>query len=171
MQLPPEVRTRLDTRIVEGGYAGYDAHRAWLRGQGHRVSRSALQRYGVSLRVRHEMSPHLERVHLATARAKAILEELRARDDDYLVTDAALKLIQERIFEAVVEGAPLEDVEPLRSQARTLVDTTRVRTAIARERRQARADAADAADAVARRRGLSPAVAAEIRAAVEGAGT
>ena len=165
-KLPRPLRERLDALIVEQGFAGYDGLLAWLESEGHRVSWSALQRYGRNLR--EELSPDLHRVRVATMKARTLIEELRADDGVSLKADAALALIQERIFEAVLEGAGEGELEMLRHAGRTLSDTARAQATVSRERRATLLGAADKAGAEARKRGMSPDGVAAIRAAIEG---
>ena len=166
LKLPRPVRERLDAFIVEQGFGGYDGLVAWLESEGHRVSWSALQRYGRTLRA--ELSPDLHRVRVATLKARALVDELRADDGVSLKADAGLALIQERIFEAVLEGAAEGELEALRHAGRTLSDTARAQATVARERRAGLREAADKAAGEAAKRGVSAEGVAAIRAAVEG---
>src|SRR5258708_32952676 len=64
-RLPRRVRQRLDQRLIAGGFGGYVELTQWLNDQGYRVSKSALNRYGIDLE-------HREReLALATAGRQA----------------------------------------------------------------------------------------------------
>lgn len=47
-QLPPEVRSSLDQRLIGSGFSGYRELSEWLNEQGWSLSKSALHRYGKS---------------------------------------------------------------------------------------------------------------------------
>ncbi|MBD3877364.1 DUF3486 family protein [Pseudomonas kunmingensis] len=44
--LPPELKAQLHSRLMTSGFAGYVEHSEWLAGQGWKISKSALHRYG-----------------------------------------------------------------------------------------------------------------------------
>lgn len=163
LKLPPALRERLEARIIEAGFGRYAEHAAWLERRGHRISVSAVQRYGA--RLREELSPELARVRVSTAKARMLVEELRGRGDDFLVTDAALALVQERMFEALVTDPDLEELVALREMGRTLATTTEAQARVAREKRLRR-EAQTAGKT--KRRGLSITGEARIRSLVEG---
>ena len=50
LKLPDEVRKDLDQRLRESAYGEYVWHAAWLDEQGYEISKSALHRYGQTLR-------------------------------------------------------------------------------------------------------------------------
>ncbi len=167
LRLPREVRAELEEQIIGLGFAGYAGLSARLKEMGHLISESALQRHGRNLRA--ELAPEMRRIRVSTEKAKVLLEELRAGEGVSLKTDTALALIQERIFEAVLDGATEEEVEPLRVAAKAAADTARAQATVSKERRATLRAAADEAGQEATKRGLSPEGVAAIRAAVEGA--
>jgi len=92
--LPEDLRLELDGRLIKEGFSGYDELVSWLQERGHLISRSSLHRYGSQLQGR------LERIREATLAAKAICAELP--DDEAAVSEATLKLAQERLFDLLM---------------------------------------------------------------------
>lgn len=88
-RLPAEVRKEIDTRLIDGGFANYQAFSDELRRRGFAVSKSALHRYGRALEIR-----------LQTAKAAA---EIRAAGVDpeiaaELCGDATLVVVVDRAY-------------------------------------------------------------------------
>ena len=166
--LPRVLRERLDELIIEQGFGGYAELVAWLESEGHRVSWSALQRYGRNLR--QEVAPELERIRVSTAKAHLLVQELQSEGGVAVKADAVLGLIQERMFEAIVDGSPGAELEALGGSARAAAAAARAQAAVSRERRAARREAGEDAAREATRQGVSPEGIAAIRAAVEGSG-
>lgn len=100
-QLPPEVRQELDRRLIERGFSNYSDLASWLAEQGYEISRSAVHRYGKSVEER------IERLKAATDIAITIADEVG--DDAGKVTDAVVRLYQEKIFNALLE---MENIDP-----------------------------------------------------------
>ena len=158
-RLPQDIQDALDRRLIAGGFAGYTALHEWLTGEGFEISRSAIHRHG------QDLEQKIEQVRIASDQARAI--EKAATDGGESIAMSILVQCQVKlhmIAMATAEG----DVKTACAQARALADLVRAGVTLRRERRQALNAAADAADAVARQAGLSPDVAAAIRAAIEG---
>lgn len=100
-QLPPEIRQELDRRLVAGGFRDYSALASWLAEQGFEISRSAVHRYGQGVEER------IERLKAATDIAVTIADEVG--DDAGKVTDAVVRMYQEKIFSALLE---MQNVDP-----------------------------------------------------------
>ena len=168
LRLPRETRAELDARLVEMGFAGYDELVEWLRGLGHDLSRDSLWRYGKG--VKDELDEELRAIRIATAEAQALKEVLEEEGGGSVKSEAALGLVQERMFRALrdlKEGASIDDVA---KAARAVNQTAAAQVAVSRERREGRREAAEEAVRVGRRHGLSRKGEAAIRAQVEGLG-
>lgn len=160
MALPAALRRDLEALMAARGFGDYRALADWLRRQGHDLSHAALHRHGRALERR------IEQVRLATEQAEALVAA--APDDAGVVSDAALRQVQARIFEMMLaaEGGELRD---LAATARALADTARASLAVRQDRRKILIEAAAAGEAEARKQGLSADTAAAIRAAIQGA--
>lgn len=158
--LPKDVRKSLDARLIEGGFRNYRDLADWLAKNGFTIGKSSLQRYGANLEER------LDALQMATEQAEALVKA--SPDDAGALADAALRMIQEQIFSALL-AAGEGDLKKLAAVARAIAETARAGTMIRAERRRALEAAAAAATGVAEKAGLSPATVAKLRAAIEGA--
>ena len=164
LNLPPALRLELDGRIIEAGFGGYRGHVAWLAGEGHGVSESALQRYGASLR--RQLPAPLARIRLNSALRARVRTETAGRPPGEL-TATALDLAEEALQEylhARLESGEMFDRDELVTLFAIMANDARARGALARVQRSEAG-----ADRKARARGVSPDGEAAIRAAVEGA--
>lgn len=100
-QLPADVRSEFETRLVQQGFSGYDELTEWLAEQGFEISRSSVHRYGQKFEQR------LSALKVATDQAKAIAEA--SQDDEGAMNDAIIRLVQTKTFETLVE---LESDDP-----------------------------------------------------------
>ena len=169
LRLPAELRLELDGRIISQGWAGYDVLAAWLEGEGHRISRSALTRYGRALRAQ-LYTPGLVHIRLSSARAARERAEAERQGGAADVAATALRLAEAGLQEylhAQLESGERLDLDDLARVFGMLADGARARGTLSRVQRQE----ADAAGAKGRseRRGVTPEGAAAMRAAVEGA--
>lgn len=178
LQVPVALRERLNARLVQSGFSDYDGLLDWLHdeletaGLELRISRTALWRHGQKFEER------LERLRLATERAKAITEG--AEDDEGAMNEALVRLVQHENFEMLETMAEL-DLDPA-ERAKVLgklnVGISRiVRASVTSKKwmRDMRAEVAQKAAAAAEKvasltgkGGLSPEVAAQIRAEILG---
>jgi hypothetical protein len=111
-RLPRELRKELEKRLVEKSFSGYEDLTLWLNGQGYRISRGALNRYGIQFERR------LEAVAAATAQAREFAEA--AADDEGMTTEALVRLVQQRLFSVLIETErPLGQID-LARLARTI---------------------------------------------------
>lgn len=161
LTLPREVRERLDALLIERGFGGYSELADWLAEQGHPLSRSAIHRYGS------EFERRIEQIHAATVQAEALIKA--APDDTMALSDASIRLVQQRVFELLVD-ADEGDIDAMAKAARALIEAARAGTTVRQERRRALAEAADAAETTGRKAGLSKETIAELRRAIEGDG-
>lgn len=96
--LPPQIREKLDRKLKESSFSGYEDLSKWLLEQGFEIGKSSVQRYGYKLKVRMEAIAALEK------HAKAIVAT--CPDDENAIAEALSRLAQERAFEALID---LED--------------------------------------------------------------
>lgn len=81
--LPARVRSEVDARLRASAFTGYVELSEWLRGKGHGISKSALQRYGAALQQRDQVGVGLQSLLTgiesdAAKDATALLMELGA---------------------------------------------------------------------------------------------
>lgn len=95
LQLPNAVRDWLDKALVEGNFSGYEALENALRERGFNVSKSAIHRYGQGFEER------LATLKLATDQAKAVVQA--APDDEGAVSEALMRLVQEKLFQVMLD--------------------------------------------------------------------
>ena len=112
LSLDPKLRAELDRRLVEGHFSDYRGLAKWLGENGLKIGHAAVNRYG-SL-----MERRLEQVRMATAQARAVVDE--AGGDDDRITAATLKLVQQRLFTVLVD---LNDADPKQANIAALANT------------------------------------------------
>jgi hypothetical protein len=161
--LPEAIRSDLDSRLVAGGFAGYEALSDWLGEQGFEISKSALHRYGA------QFEDRVSALKLATDQARAIVAE--SPDDEGTMSEALMRLVQEKLFSILLEM----EVDPakvnLNSLARSVAELGRASVTqkkYAQEVRERANAAAEAAEKIAKRGGLSDESVREIRSAILG---
>lgn len=93
--LPKAVKEWLDRSLVENNFAGYRELQDALAARGYAVSKSALQRYGQTFERR------LEALKMASEQARAVVQA--APDEEGAVTEALMRLVQEKLFGALLE--------------------------------------------------------------------
>ena len=120
-RLPPQQRIQLDQRLIAAGFGGYAELTEWLNRQGYRISKSALNRYGVELE-------HRER-ELALARAgeqAALFAGLAQEEDGVSATSRLLRLVQTQIMMMLANHEGGFKVDDLTRVARAVIDLARV---------------------------------------------
>lgn len=95
-QLPEEVRKQLEQELIKRGFAGYEDLAAWLRSLGYEIHKSAVHDWGQDFKER------LSAIRLVTQQARAIVEA--EPDDDNALSDALIRLTQERTFKLLMEA-------------------------------------------------------------------
>jgi len=98
--LPGNVREGLDKKLFDGNFSGYVALAEWLSGQGYEISKSSLHRYGSRLEER------MAQLKRSTEMAKALVAA--SPDDAGDMTEATMRLMQEKIFTLLMEV----DIDP-----------------------------------------------------------
>lgn len=95
IQLPEEIRTELDRRLVASGFGGYEQLSAWLGEQGLEISKSALHRYGSAFEKK------MGALAIANQQARAIVEAVG--DDQNAMGEALVNLAQEKAFQVLMD--------------------------------------------------------------------
>lgn len=177
--LPAELRDWLKAELEQRGFAGYDeVHRALNdrlaeAGLGIGIGRAAVARYGAE---------HAEFVRFqaeASGWAAGWLDEAGLEEEArrqsvlfQMITTIAFKVLKSQMTREGDEIDP-RDLQSLGRMMRDVMASSGLREVMSERERRRLADAerragAERADAVARGAGISPEVAAAIRAAVEG---
>lgn len=140
--LPPEVKVWLDTTLVEGNFQGYELIAAELKSRGFDISRASVQRYGQSFEEK------LAAVKTATEQAKVICAA--TPDDEGAVSDALMRLVQEQLFQALVDYQPAKGQQiNITAAAKAIAELTRATVTQKKYVEELRAKTKSAADAVA----------------------
>lgn len=93
--LPRAVKEWLDRTLVESNFSGYQLLAEELKGRGYEISKSAIHRYG------QDFEKRLQTLKLATEQAKAIVDS--SPDDEGAVSDALMRLVQEKLFQVMLD--------------------------------------------------------------------
>ncbi len=101
LTLPDEIKAELNKRLIANSFCDYAALADWLKGNGFEISRSSVQRYG------QEFEERLAAIKIATDQAQAIAEA--AGDDQGAMSDALVRLCQEKAFQVLVA---MQDPDP-----------------------------------------------------------
>ncbi len=167
LALPEEIHAELDRRLIKRGFNGYRELAQWLASEGYEISKSAVHAYGANFEER------LARLKIATDQARAIVDT--APDDEGAVSDALMRLVQEKLF-SVLMDFQVDPKKPLNlgSLAKAIAELGRASVTQKKWRAEVRAKAQAAADAVvkiARKGGMSKSAEEEIRRRVLGIAT
>ncbi|MYA88752.1 MAG: DUF3486 family protein [Boseongicola sp. SB0662_bin_57] len=137
--LPLGVREELDHRLMESAFGGYEGHAAWLAGQGHTVSMSAVKRYGRRRKADSEASAAKaqEITAKAIARARTASEMATAMrraagDDELAVPTATVDMLMMRMQEALANDEL--DVKALQALAQSVNQNMRALASLRHER-------------------------------------
>lgn len=165
--LPDTLKAELDRRLIQSGFSGYEGLEEWLTDQGWQISKSAIHRYGSKFEER------LGAIAMATEQAKAIASA--AEDDGNAMSDAVIRLIQEKVFQMLVD---MESLDPenvsLTSIGMMIAKLTSSSVQVKEQQRKYKDRAEQAAKEIdnllgqSKTRGLSEDMAAQIRSKVLG---
>ncbi|ATG73669.1 hypothetical protein AN401_07200 [Zobellella denitrificans] len=139
--LPPELREQLNERLVNSGFAGYEALSAWLAESGHNISKSAVHRYGEDLR--EEFEEAMGDVRKTTELARAMAAD--DTDESGHLLDATARIVQDQLLRISIamrkaEADPATAAKQLSSVTRALADIGRVSLGQKKWAREVRAE-------------------------------
>lgn len=161
--LPEGTRDALNSRLIQGGFAGYEQLAEWLADEGFEISKSALHRYGQAFEER------VDALKRATEQAKAIVNE--SPDDEGAMAEALTRLVSEKLFSVLLEMEIDPSKVNINSLGRTVAELTRASVAhkkyVAEVREKARA-VAERVEKSMRAGGMSDQAAADIRREILG---
>lgn len=161
--LPEQIREQLNAKLIASGFSGYRDLAEWLTAEGYEIKKSALQNYGARFEDR------LQAMHIATGQAKAIVEH--SPDDEGSMSEALMRLVQEKCFNILMEMEVDPSKVNLSSMARAVAELGRASVTqkkYAAEVRERAKQAASAAEKIAKKGGLSADAVNEIRSAILG---
>jgi len=116
-RLPVGVRKELEQRLKDHSYEDLAELVEWLAGQGYRISRVALWRY------RKRRDQQMEVLAVASEQARIIAEYTDG--DEGRMTEALARLVQQRLFEMLVEFSGPLATPDLARIAKTINDLGR----------------------------------------------
>lgn len=150
-RLPKPVKDWLDKALAANGFADYELLAADLKARGYAISKSAVHRYG------QEFENRLGALRMASEQAKAIVQS--SNDDEGAVSEALMRLVQEKLFQTLLD-LQLDPDKPinLASAAKAVAELARATVSQKKwqaEVREKAAVAADAVEAIAKKGGLS----------------
>lgn len=162
--LPPTVKAWLDTALVEGNFSGYELLEAELKTRGFDIGKSSIHRYGSAFEQK------LATLKMASEQARAIVTA--APDDEGAVSEALMRLVQEKLFQVMLDfkvdpDKPMNIAGAAKAVAELSRATVNQKKWQAEVKDKAATVAADV-DAVVRKGGLSDAAADDIRRRILG---
>jgi len=162
--LPEGVREELHARLIASGFGGYEELSDWLTERGFSISKSALHRHGQKFKLR------LDALKISTEMAKAVVEA--TPDDEGALNDALIRLVQDRLFQVLVELQVDDmDVPSIDKIARAIAELGKATVGqkrLAADIKTRVAKAADSVDELVRSEGLSAETIDKIRAEILG---
>lgn len=150
-KLPKAVKDWLDKALAENGFADYELLAADLKERGYDISKSAIHRYG------QDFENRLGALRMASEQAKAIVQS--SNDDEGAVSEALMRLVQEKLFQTLLDFQ-IDPDKPvnLASAAKAVAELARATVSQKKWQAEVRAKAviaADAVESIAKRGGLS----------------
>ena len=161
--LPENIKAELDKRLVQGGFSNYEKLADWLSENGFKIGKSSVHRYGSKLEEK------FEAIAASTQAAKSLVEA--APDDDGSVNEAVLRLVQEKLFNLMMDSVGGFEPKDLSAIARAVADITRGSISSKKYRAEVKAKSETAAKEIetkVRAAGLDESTAAEIRQKILG---
>lgn len=149
-QLPDADREWLEQQLLARRFGGYAELAELLGERGYAISKSALHRWGQKFEER------AQALQIATQQARAIVEH--APDDEGAMSEALMRLVQEKLFTALMElevNPASLNIGVLAQRIAELGRATVTQKKWATEVREKTRAAAEAAEQIARRGGLS----------------
>lgn len=163
LQLPEAVREALEQKLIANGFSDYNGLAEWLTEQGFEIAKSSLHRWGS------DFEDRVDALRIATQQAKAIVQA--SPDDEGAMTEALMRLMQERLFVALKDLQVDPNKINIGSIAKALAPIARASIAqkqYANQVRERAHAAAAALDAAAKTGGLSADTANELRKQILG---
>lgn len=93
--LPKAVKAWLDSALVDGNFSGYEALESDLKARGYDIGKSSIHRYGS------EFEKKLATLKIASEQARAICAA--SPDDEGSVSEALMRLVQEKLFQVMLD--------------------------------------------------------------------
>lgn len=139
--LPKVVKEWLDHTLIEGNFSGYELLSGELKTRGFDISKSAIHRYG------QEFEQRLQTLKLASEQARAIVNA--APDDEGAVSEALMRLVQEKLFQVMLDFQ-VDPKKPLNiaSAAKAVAELARATVSQKKWQAEVRTKAQAAADSV-----------------------
>jgi hypothetical protein len=168
-QLPAEIKAWLDAELVAGAFAGYAALEAEVNkrleqsGADFRLGKSSIHRYGSSFEDR------IKNLKLVSEQAKAIIGG--APDDEDAVSQALIRMTQEKLFNVVMDLQVDPGKLNLAGITRAIADLARASISnkkYASEVQMRAAAAAAAVTSMVKKAGLTPDAVDQIRREILG---
>lgn len=146
-ELPSEVRSKLDGRLIDSGFGGYRGLSEWLAEQGYSIGKSALAEYGADLEA--DWQSAMGRLHESGRLAEQFVARQKDGAGGVAMTKASIRLAQDAILRLQlgldkVQADPAELARIWPSVVRALADVGRLDLAVAKfdaEQQRAGADA------------------------------
>jgi len=117
VQLPPDVRTELEQKLVESGFSDYASLHTWLQERGYTFGLSTVKRFGKRFEERCEM------VRLATQQAQMMRQHFG--DDEAAIAEASLQMAQGLLFNMMMERGEELNPKEMTMISRALADSVR----------------------------------------------
>lgn len=168
-QLPAEIKQWLDSRLVSGGFAGYELLETEINarleqaGAAFKIGKSSIHRYGS------EFEDRLKSLKLVTEQAKAVVTG--SADDEDAVSQALIRLTQEKLFNVVLNAQVDPEKMDLAKMTRAIADLSRASISNKKFAAEVKARATAAAEEVGKvvkQAGLSAETADQIRRQILG---
>ncbi len=115
--LPEDVRQALEQRLIAQSFSGYESLAEFLQEKGFEIAKSSLHRWGTRFEER------VRALKIATDQAKAIVEA--SPDDEGAMTDALMRLTQEKLFGVLLDLEVDPETIELPKLTRAIADLSR----------------------------------------------
>ena len=94
-ELPDQVLSELNSRLINSGFSGYLELEKWLKQQGFSIGKSSIGRYGMAFEKR------LSQVKLSTEMAKTLIDNVA--DDGDALGEALTRVAQDKAFNLLID--------------------------------------------------------------------
>jgi len=115
--LPPRIRRQLEQRLIANGFSGYRDLARSLQQRGYRISKGAVHRYGRQFEQRWCVQ------QMAHDQARALVRV--ADGDEFVATEALVRLLQQRLLTILIESEKPIDEFHLPSLIRAISNLNR----------------------------------------------